>query len=182
MNDSLKKAVEEKNLVNIHNALSALTFKDEGFYTDEFENTLREVESYNIEGLFDKFDGEEFKPESEWNKEYWAYLNASLIDNFCPERIEMLKKVGRKVYTKKQTAQSTAPKYNNYSNGASSGRVHTSGHNYHVHKTVISKEAKVIGAGVVAVAIGCATVGPAATVCGIVVAGGVGYLCHKVMK
>ena len=182
MNDSLKKAIEEKNLLNIHNALSALTFKDEGFYTSEFEDTLREVESYNIEGLYDEFDGEEFKPESEWNKEYWAYLNASLIDNFCHERIDMLEKVGRKVYKKKQTAQSDAPKYDNYSNNTSPRRVHTSGHNYQTHKTGISKEVKVIGAGVVVVAVGCATVGPAATVCGIAVAGGVGYLCHKIIK
>lgn len=180
MNETLERALAEKNVLNIRNALSALTFADRGFYTDEFDDALQKAESLSIEGLYEPFDGEEFKPEDEWDEEYWRYLNASLIDNFCAERIEMLKKVGRKVYPQQRKTTASPPN----SHGAYRP-MGVSGHgargNYRHHSEGIPVIAKVGIAAAVVVA-GCATVGPAATVGGIVVAGGAAYACHKLMK
>ena len=43
--------------------------KDKGFKTNEFDDSLKYAKSFNVDGLFDKYDGEEFKPKSEWNRE-----------------------------------------------------------------------------------------------------------------
>ncbi|MBR6012917.1 MAG: hypothetical protein IK062_03925 [Selenomonadaceae bacterium] len=98
MDKNLMSAVAEKNLTAIKTALTSINLKDRNFSTGEFEEGLKYVESQNISGLYDTFDGETFKPESEWDQSYWTYINVSLMDNFCRERIEELKKVGRKIY------------------------------------------------------------------------------------
>lgn len=177
MNETLRRALDERNVLNIRNALSTLTFADRGFYTNDFTDALREAESLSIEGLYEAFDDEEFKPEDEWDEEYWRYLNASLVDNFCSERIEMLKKVGRKVYPKQPKVAPMPPSTNRPPRGGSSGG---KGYPPRPHNG-ISPVVKV-GVAAAVVAVGCATVGPVATVGGIVVAGGAAYACHKLMK
>lgn len=106
MDKNLMDAVARKNLTAIKTALTSINLKDRNFSTGAFDEGLKYVESQNISGLYDEFDGESFKPESEWDQEYWTYINVSLMDNFCRERIEELKKVGRKLYPIQSTAQS----------------------------------------------------------------------------
>lgn len=105
MDKNLMNAVAEKNLTAIKTALTSINLKDRNFSTGAFEEGLKYVESQNIAGLYDKFDGETFKPESEWDQSYWTYINVSLMDNFCRERIEELKRVGRKIYPAQATPQ-----------------------------------------------------------------------------
>ena len=94
----LMEAVAEGNISHIRNALTIITRNDRGFQTGAFDEALNYVENQNISGLYDEFDGEEEKPESEWDKDYWTYVNASLMDNFCKERINLLKRIGNKIY------------------------------------------------------------------------------------
>lgn len=105
MDKNLMNAVAEKNLTAIKTALTSINLKDRNFSTGAFDEGLKYVESQNISGLYDKFDGETFKPEAEWDQSYWTYINVSLMDNFCRERIEELKRVGRKIYPAQATPQ-----------------------------------------------------------------------------
>ena len=109
MDKNLIAAVEERNVLHIKSALTSITLKDRNFSTGEFDEGLRYVESKNIAGLYDDFDGEELKPESEWNQDYWTYINVSLVDNFCKERIDLLKKIGRKIYPVQSTQKIVTP-------------------------------------------------------------------------
>ena len=96
--DEFRKDVEEKNILHIRDELTTIAHEDRGFYTTKFDDALAYAKKANIDGLFDIYDNEPFKPKEEWNREYWAYVAASLMDNFCEERINHLKEVGRFVY------------------------------------------------------------------------------------
>ena len=100
--DEFRKDVEEKNILHIRDELTTIAHEDRGFYTTKFDDALAYAKNANIEGLFDNFDNETFKPKEEWDREYWAYIAASLMDNFCEERINHLKEIGRCVYPKPQ--------------------------------------------------------------------------------
>lgn len=97
----LENDIANKNILHIRDELTTIIHEDRGFYTNTFDEALKYIISKNIDGLFVTFDNEVFKPEEEWDRDYWAYLTASLLDNFCMERINHLKEVGRKVYPRK---------------------------------------------------------------------------------
>lgn len=115
MDAKLIEAVKERNALHIKNALTMITRRDRGFHTGEFDEALEYVKKQNISDLYTPFDGEEFKPESEWNEEYWTEINVTLMDNFCPERIELLKKIGRKVYPQPPAQSAQSDRSNNQS-------------------------------------------------------------------
>ena len=96
--EEFKKDVAEKNILHIRDELTTIAHEDRGFYTTKFDDALAYAEAANIEGLFDPFDGEIFKPKEEWDRNYWSLIVASLMDNFCKERIAHLKEVGKHVY------------------------------------------------------------------------------------
>ena len=98
--DSFKKDVESKNVNHIRDELTTIAHSDRDFHTSEFDDYLQYAKDAKIEDLFDKFDGEEFKPKDEWDEKYWSYIVSSLMDNFCKERIDHLKEVGKYVYGK----------------------------------------------------------------------------------
>ena len=112
--EEFRKDVEEKNVINIRVDLNTVILADRGFYTTEFDEMLTYAETSHIEGLYDVFDGEEFKSKEEWNQEYWRYLVASLGDNFCKERINHLKEVGRYVYPKQQKTTNNTSSANRF--------------------------------------------------------------------
>ena len=99
INDKVRQAVDDNDPLQVRSALTMVTLLDRGFNGSEFDDSLDYAR--NVEGLWDEFDKESIKPEEEWDEEYWNYLNASLMDNFCPERIDLLKRVGKKVYPPK---------------------------------------------------------------------------------
>ena len=97
INYKVKQAVASGDVQQTRTDLLMITLLDRGFYGNDFDESLKYA-SENLVGLFDKFDNEEEKPENDWTEDYWNYIYASLMDNFCTERIELIKKVGRKVY------------------------------------------------------------------------------------
>ena len=104
----LINSVKEKDISHIKNALTLITRKDRSFYSSEFDEALAYVKSNGID-IYNKFDGEQFKPESEWDDNYWNYINASLMDNFCDERINLLKQIGKKIYRPQVKQEPPAP-------------------------------------------------------------------------
>ena len=104
----LINSVKEKDISHIKNALTLITRKDRSFYSSEFDEALAYVKSNGID-IYNKFDGEQFKPESEWDDNYWNYINASLMDNFCDERINLLKQIGKKIYRPQVKQEPSAP-------------------------------------------------------------------------
>ena len=100
----LKQDVEEKNIRHIINDLIMIIHNDRGLYTNEFEDALVYVRQAGIT-VEEPFDGKEFADESQWNDEYWARQMAELRFNFCRERIDHVKAVGRKLYPRKVRTQ-----------------------------------------------------------------------------
>ena len=99
--NDLEKNIIDKNLVRIKNEFNLIAHQDRSFSTGKYGQTLDYVKAKNIEGLFVSFDGEAFKPIEEWDFDYWAYMAASLMDNFCEERIEHLMEVSKTLYPAK---------------------------------------------------------------------------------
>lgn len=97
---TLSDAIESKNVSAIRSVFYTIAHEDPNFSTGKFFNTLNHVKKHNIPGLFEKYDGEEFKTD-DWNEAYWSEVAVDLLDNFCIERINHLKEVGEKVYPKK---------------------------------------------------------------------------------
>ncbi len=98
----VKAAALAADAKGVRVALTAVAFRDRGFHTNEFDESL--AFASNVKGLWNEFDGEAEKPEAEWDEKYWNHLNASLMGNFCRERIDLLKKVGKKVYPRSADA------------------------------------------------------------------------------
>lgn len=101
---TLEEAVNKGDLTGIYSTLYTVLHEDPAFSTGKFEQLLGYVRSRNVPGLMQPFDGERFESEDKWNEEYWALQASELVDNFCEERIEHLKKVGRKLYVEKKTS------------------------------------------------------------------------------
>ena len=100
----MEEAIRKKDICKIHSFFYTILLSDPGFNQDRFENTLKEVKEYDLEGFIQEYNGIPFKEETEWNQEYWNDLASELMDNFCLERIVHIKKVGKKLYpAKKQT-------------------------------------------------------------------------------
>jgi len=119
-NDYLVDAIEKKNLTHIRDEFTVIAHEDRPFATGKFEETLAYVKSKNIDGLVVPFDGEQFKPKEEWDKDYWAILVSSLMDNFCVERINHLKDVSRILYPSETDPVSTASANNDINKSAGS--------------------------------------------------------------
>lgn len=103
MTETLRKAIEIRNISRIHSVFYTIAHEDPSFETGKYEETLRYVKNLNLEGFIAEHNGEEFRAQEEWNKEYWAEVASELQDNFSQKRIEHLIEVGKYVYGKKST-------------------------------------------------------------------------------
>ena len=107
INSEVRKSVDMGEIQQTRTNLLMITLLDRGFLGTEFDESLNYAKK--LDGLFVEFDNEPIK--EEWDEDYWNYLYASLMDNFCQERIDLLKKVGKKVYPPKAktTTSTTGP-------------------------------------------------------------------------
>ncbi len=169
VDDKFKQAVDSGDILDVRTRLLMISQIDRGFCETKFDEYLDYAKK--IDGLFEAFDNEPLKAEDGWNEDYWNYLYASLMDNFCQERIDLLKKVGKKVYPSvaKMTSRPTI----------SSSPRRTS---MPRSQPGISMPLKVGGAIAIA-AIGCATIGITKTaVAAAVILGGAFALQKKGMR
>lgn len=105
---ALQKAVESKNIRNIRSAISSYMVSDPTDSRGEIHRAIRYVENQGIKNLWEPHDNEQFKNESEWDKEYYGLLQAELMFNFSKERFNHALKVGKTVYVKKVNNNSGA--------------------------------------------------------------------------
>lgn len=117
---NLEKDVLEENVRHIRDDLITIVHEDRSFQTGKFEEALSYIKKHGIEGLYEPFDHEAFKSRNEWNEDYWRYMVNSLLDNFCMERIEHLKDVGRTLFPA-QIIRLKEPKDNPTGNGHTDG-------------------------------------------------------------
>jgi hypothetical protein len=83
---------------------------DQGFSQGVIEEKIRYCETKGVtpSELFVKFDGEPFNENpSEWTNKYYATQRTKLRANFCRERLEHLKKVGKKLFPEPQVQAPT---------------------------------------------------------------------------
>lgn len=103
LSKTMEKAVQEKDLEGIYASFYTILLYDPSFSTGKFEETFQYIKSLGIPGFVQKYNGTEFKDADAWNEEYWDMVASELVDNFCVERIQHLKKISAKVYPKKQS-------------------------------------------------------------------------------
>ena len=108
LSKAMENAIQEKNLDGIYASFYTLLLYDPSFSTGAFDETFQYIKSLDIPGFIQKYNGTEFKDADEWNEDYWDMVASELVDNFCVERIQHLKKISVKIYPKKQ---SSVPKY-----------------------------------------------------------------------
>lgn len=159
----LKRDIDAKNIVHIRDELTTIALEDRGFHTGRFDEALEYVKGKHIDGLFDLFDKETFKEKAQWDSDYWKNLNASLMDNFCMERINHLKEVGKTVYPK--VSSLTNAKKDSYNGSKPSSNA------VYVRREMKGKKSMPIvvkaGVGVACLVTGIATVGLTKTMMGI---------------
>ena len=102
LSKAMENAIQEKNLDGIYASFYTLLLYDPSFSTGAFDETFQYIKSLGIPGFVQKYNGTEFKDAGAWNEEYWDMVASELVDNFCVERIQHLKKISMKVYPKKQ--------------------------------------------------------------------------------
>jgi hypothetical protein len=100
MTETLKSAIEERNISRIRSVFYTIAHEDPSFASGKYEETLKYVKGLNIEGFIEAHNGSEFAPQDAWDKEYWAEVASELQDNFSQERIDHLIEVGKYVYGK----------------------------------------------------------------------------------
>ncbi|MBO5020450.1 MAG: hypothetical protein J6D52_07280 [Clostridia bacterium] len=99
LSKTMEDAISTKDISRIYSSFYTILLSDPGFATEKFNQVFNEVVSRNIEGLIQKYDGKTFESSEMWNQQYWDKVASELMDNFCRERIEHLKEVGKKVYS-----------------------------------------------------------------------------------
>lgn len=113
VNNKVRQDVRERNVRHIINDLIMIIHNDRGLYTSEFADSLAYVKAAGID-VEEPFDGGDFAPESAWNDQYWAEQMAKLRFNFCQERIEHVKAIGRKLYPRVEPYTQTTGGYGQY--------------------------------------------------------------------
>ena len=181
VSQKLIDAVQAQDVDQIRIIVTNIAYHDRGFYDGKFEEAIDYVKKNEVPGLWQKYDGEDFNENKEdWNGDYWADLTASLMDNFCEERIAKLKEVGRYVYPQQAEAgaRPTSPPRQAHTTGQRTGSVRPS-----ARRTTSQGEmppvAWLVG-GAAVLLLGCATIGVTKTlVATAAVAGGAVLLNNK---
>lgn len=109
----LDRWIENKNISMLRQALGTSIYACRDFSDGEFDGAVRYVEAHGIK-LKEPYDGKELisdsKPESEWTDRDFTDAIAELKMNFCDERINDVKKIGKKLYSKNAPKTSSEAK------------------------------------------------------------------------
>lgn len=94
------QALENKDYDRLISDFACAVRSDPAFQKKEIPAIIRIFEERVPEIFSNKvdLDYEEELPQSDWNEDYFFRLLQRLQNNFCKERLEYLKKVGRIVY------------------------------------------------------------------------------------
>lgn len=97
----LDEKIAKKDLFMLREALGNTIYGCRDFSDGEFDGAVRYVERHGVK-IKEAYDGKPLisktKPEDEWDGDDFADAIAELKMNFCDERINDVKKIGKKLY------------------------------------------------------------------------------------
>lgn len=186
VSQGFKNAVAARDLDDIR-----LSMCNELLIDPTFRNFAEMAElAAKVPGLYVSYDkGTLDTDRAHWDDGYLALQKVKLVDNFCPERIEHVKEVVRKLHPPKpastaQTSARTESTTRRQSGGSdwSSQSSRRSAPGYEEQKRMDAKNGniiKVVGCGVGGALLGAAVGSTAGGVIGALVGCGVGYVVSK---
>jgi hypothetical protein len=98
---TLNEAVSARDIETIRNVLTTSMVQDPGFSSGVFEERLKRCLDSGISHseLFVPFEGAAISKDPQaWTKDYYAAQRTEFRYNFSLERLEHLKRIGRKLY------------------------------------------------------------------------------------
>lgn len=107
-NETIEKAIKSKNIQLLREYLGNICYIDANFSTGEFDSTIRYIKNSGIseEELKDKkLEGELITDQKAipYTQDDFIEAVSKLKNNFCDERIEDVKKIGKMLYPKAGT-------------------------------------------------------------------------------
>ena len=95
LSDDFKDAVSQDKKTKVR-----IMMKD-SLLLDPTGATFDEMANYAVKpGFMDEHDGEVFKTSAEWDEDYLNEQMVAVVNNFSAERIDLLKKIVKKLYVK----------------------------------------------------------------------------------
>lgn len=111
LSDDFKEAVLQNKKTKVR-----IMMKD-SLLMDSTGATFDEMANYAAKpGFMDEHDGEVFKPSAEWNEDYLNEQMVAVVNNFSAERIDLLKKMVKKLYEKDSEPNGNSEKTNHINN------------------------------------------------------------------
>jgi hypothetical protein len=159
IDDMLNKAIAEKDLRQIRQILSVFITGDQSFSKAALEDKIGYCVrmGFSESELFEEFDGVPFNENSdEWDEAYFTKQRVKFDSNFSRERLEHLKRVGKKLFLEpaKEERRYSSTKPPQYSSRTS----HSGGssHNAALGGVIVAGGAGAVIGGFVAAASGAA--------------------------
>lgn len=120
LSEEFKEAVEQNKKTRVRIMLKDSLLVDSS--CAEFDERFRFAQS-SMPDLMDSHDGESFKAPEQWNEDYLNDQMVAGVNNFSKERVDLLKKMVKKLYA--EPAKASTPKAipiqnHSYSNTAKS--------------------------------------------------------------
>ena len=114
-NETIEKAIKDRNIQLLREALGNICYVDANFSIGEFDSTIGYIKNSGIsdEELKDKkLEGELITDQksSPYTQDDFIEAVAKLKNNFCDERIEDVKKIGKMLYPKTENKSVTKKK------------------------------------------------------------------------
>lgn len=101
--ESIEKGIKEKDIKGLRESVGSICYVDRDFSDGEFDQVLSYIESKNINIKDDKLVGNLISSQkSTYNDEDFARAVFELKKNFCDERINDVKKIGKDLYSSKE--------------------------------------------------------------------------------
>ena len=115
--EAIEKGIKEKDIEGLRESVANICYVDRNFSNGEFDQVLSYIESKNINIKDDKLVGNLIsKEKSTYNDEDFARAVFELKKNFCDERINDVKKIGKALYSNKKVLHSSKQNVSNKKN------------------------------------------------------------------
>ena len=112
--DAIEKGIKEKDIEGLRESVGSICYANRDFSNGEFDQVLSYIESKNINIKDDKLVGNLISREKNtYNDEDFARAVFELKKNFCDERINDVKKIGKDLYSNKKLLHSSKQNVNN---------------------------------------------------------------------
>ena len=97
--EAVESGIAERDVEKLREAMGNICYTDRSFSTGEFDNQLKNIRDNGVD-IFDKaLDGELVSEgKTSYTDDDFARAVFELKNNFCLERIEDVKKIGRALY------------------------------------------------------------------------------------